>query len=697
MSWGGAALRTRPAKASHQLWEPSPGQAAAVEFLCTHARSALWADPGAGKTSITLAAFSRLKAEGRARTMLVVAPLRVCQLQWRQEAAQWTQFRGLKIAFLHGPKKGEALREPADIYLINFDGLVWLAKQFRGNLPFDVVCLDESTKIKNYAAERSKALRKCTGSTPIKIMLTGTPNPNGYEDLYGQFLWLDNGQALGKAVTHFRDMYFRKAFNGFDYDLQKGGGERIEQRIAHLVHRLPFTDLPPLVNDVRWCEFSPEGKRFYKTMDKEQVVRFHTHDLPVEAEITVVAGSTGAHQSAREQMANGAIYEAAGSEEYIAFDDAKLDALDELIEEMNGQPLLVAFQFHHDIERIRARRGKDIAVLAGGVSAKQAEEIQRAWNAGEIKELYVHPASIGHGLNLQRGGASHVCWFSATFDLEMWEQLIRRLWRQGNKAPRIVNHILAMKGTIDEDKLDAVVYKSVDQARLLQSMEQQGSALPSEKETTMSETRLGFQAGNTPAPAAGWGPQTAPAAAPAPQGSWGPQAAPAPQQAAPAPAQGGWGAPQPTAAPTQVAEVQNRVQGGWGAHPHTGEPVQPTQQPEQGDGARHFSPEVQQAHATLPLNGAPTGYVAPAPTAANMTSPPAEAEKPKRTRTTKSAAESQQIADHQTRPVVPVSEDKVRDLISASNVGYPSGATVSVNFHGDPASVKQAMRDFLNA
>lgn len=671
MTWTGSTTRTRPAKPSHVEWKPSDGQISALNSLVSRPRCALWADPGAGKTSITLAAYTALKERQPSLRMLVVAPLRVCQLQWRQEAQQWTQFRHLKIVFLHGPKKDELLREPADIYLINFDGLVWLKKQFRGNLPFDIVCLDESTKIKNYSAQRSKALRDCTHTTPIKWMLTGTPNPNGYLDLFGQFLWLDGGQALGKFVTHFREKFFNKAFNGFDYDLQKGGGERIENRIAHLVHRLPFTDLPPLVNDVRWCEFSAEGKKIYRAMEKEQVVKI--------GDLVISAGSTGAHQSAMEQMANGAIYKHAGAEEYVAFDDAKLDALDELIEEMNGQPLLVAFQFHHDIERIRARRGQDIKVLAGGVTAKVAEEIQRAWNAGEIKELYVHPASIGHGLNLQRGGASHVCWFSTTFDLELWEQLIRRLWRQGNTASRIVNHILAMKGTIDEDKLAAMEDKSVDQAQLLQSMEQ-SSAQPREKETIMTE-RLGFQAGNAPAPApTGWGPQTATAPAPAPTTTWGPATQ---QPSAPTPqSQQGWAASTPQ--PAHNPEIANRVQGGWQA-PAAPAPQAETQpvyvpQPEQGDGARHFSPEVQQAYQTV-MGGAPATQASYAPQAA----PAAEAERPKRTR--KAAEEKVNV--------VPATSSQAAEYVDAKVAGEPLTATVSVNFHGDPRAVRDAMRAFL--
>lgn len=638
----GSTTRPWPVEPSHSEWKPSAGQISAVSFMTSVTRAALWADPGAGKTSITLAAFAALRASGLARTMLVVAPLRVCQLQWRQEAAQWTQFKDFRIVFLHGPKKDDLLRQEADIYLINFDGLVWLKKQFRGNLPFDVVCLDESTKIKNYSAERSKALRKCTERTPIKWMLTGTPSPNGYMDLFGQFLWLDGGGALGQYITHFREKYFRKAFNGFDYELQSGGAERIERRIDPLVFRLPYTDLPPLVNDVRWVEFGAEGKKLYRAMDREQVVTIGEHKI--------VAGSTGSHQSAREQMANGAIYIKAGDEKYVAFDDAKLDALDELIEEMNGQPLLVAFQFHHDIERIRARRG-DVAVLAGGVTAKVAEQIQADWNAGKIKELYVHPASIGHGLNLQRGGASHVAWFSATFDLELWEQLIRRLWRQGNKASRVVNHIFAAKGTIDEDKLAAIQEKALDQAQLLQAFEE-GPGNPDQKETTMNTTvRLGHQADAAPA-AGGWGPPaTAPQAAPA-GGGWGPPATTAQPAPAPAPSGGGWGGQQPAMAP-QAVEVQNRVQGGWappGDNPPAAQPVHaapvaaqqnawpvPAQNIQTGgeridpaqEGMKHFSPEVQAAAASIGSPAAPQTVAV-------------EQEKPKRTRA-KPPAETLQI------------------------------------------------------
>lgn len=674
-------MRTRLAKPSHVEWKPSDGQLSALGSLITKTRCALWADPGAGKTSITLAAFTELKRASPRATMLVVAPLRVCQLQWRQEASQWSQFMHHKIVFLHGPKKDDLLREHADIYLINFDGLVWLDKKFPRGLPFDIVCLDESTKIKNYSAERSKALRRCTKNTPRKWMLTGTPSPNGYMDIFGQFLWLDGGQALGQYITHFREKFFNKAFNGFDYDLQKGGDMRIEQRIANLVHRLPFTDLPPLTNDVRMCEMGAEGRKLYKAMDKEQVVVIGDH--------TIVAGSTGAHQSAKEQMAQGAIYTKPGEHDYVAFDDAKLDALDELIEEMNGQPLLVAFQFHHDIERIRARRGKDIHVLAGGVTEKVAEEIQRAWNAGEITELYVHPASIGHGLNLQRGGASHICWFTPTFDLELWEQLIRRIWRQGNKAPRIVNHVLAMKGTIDEDKLEAMADKALDQARLLHSMEKD-TALPVQKETTMTDQRLGFQAGNAPAPSGGWGPQAngspptqqggwgpqanppAPAAAPAVQQSWGQQAAPAPQPA------GNWGAPQPAAPQplaytTETPPQQQNIQ-------HGGERLDAAQ----GGGMGHFSPGVQQAAATVgqPINGSFTP-------ANEQTAPAVEQEKPRATRTSggrKVAAEN--------KPAAGSAVDTAQEYAGAKFAESPFEGRrhITVTISGDSEEVKAILR-----
>lgn len=455
----------RRVKPSHNDWQPSEGQAAAVQHMLTSYIVALWADPGAGKTSITLAAFVALQGAGVVATMLVVAPLRVCQLVWRQEAQKWTQFRHLRVVLLHGPKKDEILKAglagSADVFLINYEGLDWLCdKYYRQNLPFDVVCADEITKLKAHDSKRAKKLRATTHRTPHKWGLTGTPVPNGYMDLFGQFLWLDGGAALGKFITHYRDLYFKSDFTGWNYELQAGAAERIEERIAPYVFRLAYGAMP-MVPDIRMLEMSKTDRARYREMKKEMLI-----ELP---EGTVTAANAAAVQQKLSQMANGAVYyvDEAGDRRWAPLHDTKLDALDELMEELAGKQLMIAYEFGHDIERIQARF-PGVKVLRGSEAEIQA--ILDEWNTGKLMHMAVHPASVGHGVNAQLSSAMHIAWFSATWNLEHWDQLIRRLRRQGSKAEFIVNHVFAVEGTIDELKLEALDGKDVTQARLLQGL-----------------------------------------------------------------------------------------------------------------------------------------------------------------------------------------------------------------------------------
>lgn len=411
-----------------------------------------------------------LRDAGMVKRMLVVATLRICQLTWRQEAAQWTQFKDLKFSFLHGYNKLQMLKDglatDADVFLINYEGLDWLTSQFPGRqLPFDIVVADEVTKLKNYKSVRSKKFRPATLKTRYKWALTGTPSPNGYMDLFGQWLWLDTGRALGKYITHFRDMFFKQDYNGFKWVLQDRGGERIEARIAPYVYRLPYTVKSGLVPNPIYVEMSKEARAVYRDVKNNFLA-----ELP-EGKIT--AGNQAAAYSKLSQMANGAVYINGGADVLVLHDD-KLDALDELLDELQGKQLLIAYEFQHDLTRIQERMvkrfGEPAPFLGAGVSGKRAEEIQTAWNNGLIPVLLAHPQSAGHGLNLQKGGAHHICWFSATWDLELWEQFIRRIWRQGNKAETITNHILIVRGTIDELKLAALDGKGKDQAQLMQAM-----------------------------------------------------------------------------------------------------------------------------------------------------------------------------------------------------------------------------------
>lgn len=446
----------------------------AVAHLENSNSAALALDPGLCKTSITLAAFCNLKAKGMAQTMLVVAPLRVCRQVWRQEGAKWSEFRHLKFGLLRGSKKEAVLKTPADVYLINPEGVPWLAKLFFGrSLPFDIVTIDELTKFKNHTSERSKALRPRLLRVARRWGLTGSLAPNGYMDIFGQQLMLDDGAALGRYITHYRDQYFQVGFNGFDYTLLPGAEKRIIAKIAPYWLQMSADDymqLPPLVADLRELDMEPASRKLYETMKRDMIAA-----LP---EGVVTAANAAATYSKLAQMANGAVYVGDGlpgtARTASVIHETKLDALEELVEELNGEPLLLAYEFNHDLLRLQewhqARYGKPLPYLGKGTTEKQETAYIAAWNRNELPVLAAHPASAGHGLNLQEGNAAHVCWFSPIWDLELYDQFLRRIRRSGNVATRIFNHILAVRGTIDELKLAALRDKDTTQVRLLRAL-----------------------------------------------------------------------------------------------------------------------------------------------------------------------------------------------------------------------------------
>jgi len=515
-----ATASTRRVPPSHQPWEPWDYQRRAVEFLTQQNSAALFLDPGLGKTAITLAAFAALSsASAVPLRMLVVAPLRVVQTVWQQEAKKWSQFRHLRFSVLHGPHKKERLKDDADVWLINPEGCQWLANEFFGrSLPFDTVVIDELTKFKNPKAVRSKSLRPRLKTVRRRWGLTGTPIPNGYLDLFGQFLMIDDGAALGKYITHYRDSYFQPDFNGFDYVLQPGAAKRIENRIAPYVLRMSaedYLDLPPLVDDVRYVDLEPAARAAYSQMKKQMLAT-----LP---EGVVTGANAAAVYSKLKQMANGAVYmndsPAQGQNRIVSnLHDTKLDALEELVEELCGQPLLVAYEFNHDLERL-LQRFPGTPYIGAGVSGKKTQEIIDDWNAGNTTILLAHPASAGHGLNLQGSGASHIGWLGPIWDLELYEQFIQRVYRQGNKSKRVVNHIFVARSTIDELVMCSLKDKSTTQERLLKNLtteilrdaDSPAGALPAIKEsTTMEARKLSRQDGNGAAPAPrvvpnGWG------------------------------------------------------------------------------------------------------------------------------------------------------------------------------------------------
>lgn len=447
----------------------------AVDHLVERHAGGLALDPGLRKTSITLAAFIERQRMGQ-RTMLVIAPLRICRQVWRQEGRKWSQFRHLTFALLHGDKKAQALESDADVYLINPEGVDWLCKQFFGrSLPFDICTIDELTRFKNSQADRSKALRPRLKGVKTRWGLTGSLAPNGYMDLFGQMLMLDDGAALGRYITHYRDQYFSLGYDGFTYELMPGAEARIIQKIAPYWLQMSAEDyltLPPLVEDEIFLDMDAKSRKLYDKMKKDMIAQ-----LP---EGIITAANAAACYSKLSQMANGAVYVGDNKEMVSHVHDLKLDAIEELVEELNGRPLLVAYEFNHDMDRLRERFGvfdkrtgkKVLPYLGKGTTAAQEDFWIKAWNRNELPILCAHPASAGHGLNLQEGNAGHVCWFGLTWDLELWDQFIRRLRRSGNTAQRIMNHLLIVRGTIDELKLAAIDAKDMTQGRLLKALNQ---------------------------------------------------------------------------------------------------------------------------------------------------------------------------------------------------------------------------------
>lgn len=466
----GSAIRTRQLEPSHVSWRPLPYMERAVQHLVERYRAGLPLEPGGRKTSITLAAFLSLRSLlSEHLTALIIAPLRVCRQTWPDEIRKWTEFRGLKFEVLHGPNKLAALkRADADVYLINPEGLPWLGSQYGGRytkafnaekyvaerpLPFDVVVIDELTKFKDSKSARSTILREHIrpgrGAPRWRWALTGSLAGDGnYEDVFGQQLMLDDGAALGMFFTNYRDKYFEPLPDGFNYALKDGCEEKILERLApywFYMDPADYAQLPSVIDDIRPIELTGEARRAYNDM-KYQL-------LATLGGTTVEAANSGVAYNKLAQMANGAVYD--GDREVHRIHDLKLDALEELIEELNGTPLLIGYEFNHDLDRLRARFGKDMPYLGKGTTAKQETEWLAAWNQGKLPFMAGHPASMGHGLNAQYSHAHHIAWFSIPWSFELYDQFIRRIRRSGNEAERIFNHLLIVSNSIDEDKLEA--------------------------------------------------------------------------------------------------------------------------------------------------------------------------------------------------------------------------------------------------
>ncbi len=467
--------------ASRQRWSPHAYQKKAVKWLLEHGAAALFLDPGLGKTSISLAAFSFLKKRKVASKVLIIAPLRVAYQVWPAEVTKWEDFAHLRVVVLHGPKKEQLLQEDADVYVINPEGLEWLVygngkktfdlRRWR-RFGFDTLIIDELTKFKHSKGVRFKALKNVLGTFGRRWGLTGTPAANGLLDLFGQCYVLDLGNALGQYITHYRMKYFiNPDGQGWKWLPQPGAQEKIYAQIKPLALRMSAEDyltLPPLEDIVVKLDLPAKARKIYDALEDDLLAQI--------GESRKVLASSAAAGNALWQVCNGGLYvdddvlsQLSGRERgTIVLHDEKTDYLEEVVEELNGQPLLIAYQFKHDLERIQARFGKRLALFTG--NPKKDKLVEDAWNRNELELLAGQQDAIGHGLNLQLGGAAHLFHYANTWNFETWDQLIRRLRRQGTKALRIRRYIPIMRDTTDEDRMYAVRHKDKGQQALFDAL-----------------------------------------------------------------------------------------------------------------------------------------------------------------------------------------------------------------------------------
>ena len=438
---------------------PHEYQSFATEFIVKNAISALFLEMGLGKSVTTLTAIDELMYDHfEISRVLIIAPLRVAVSTWPSEIEKWNHLNRLSYSVVVGNEKErrQALRKKADIYIINRENIDWIVNKIGFYLEFDMLVIDELSSFKSYSAKRFKSLLKIRSNFKRVVGLTGTPSSNGLMDLWAEFRILDLGQRLGRYITHYRNTYFvpdkRNGMVIYSYKPQDDAEERIYQAIGDITISMKSCDhlqMPELIMNEVPVEMDKTDIQRYQKFKKEMVLTLE------DKEIDAINAASLSNKLL--QMANGSVYDEDKASHTIH--DKKLDALDELIEEANGKPILVAYWFQSDLERIKKRmKVREI---------KSSQDIED-WNKGKIPVALIHPASAGHGLNLQTGGAVLI-WFSLTWSLELYQQTNARLYRQGQKQTVVIHHLMT-KGTIDEDVMKAIKRKERTQEALMSAV-----------------------------------------------------------------------------------------------------------------------------------------------------------------------------------------------------------------------------------
>ncbi|MCJ7461543.1 SNF2-related protein [Streptococcus suis] len=444
-------------------------QVVAKDFIIAHPYAAVILDMGMGKTATTLSAVNELMFDRFEVTkVLVIAPLRVANTVWSDEIEQWAELRHLRYSKIVGtPKQRKvALQKDADIYIVNRENLPWLVDQCSPYFKWDMVVIDELSSFKSWQSKRFKAFMAMRPYMKRIVGLTGTPSSNGLMDLFAEFKVIDGGERLGRFIGEFRSRYFEEGRrNGnivYEYIPMDYAECQIQDKISDItisMKALDYLDMPELISTKKLVRMSEKEKEKYSQFKKEYV-------LSELDGLEVTAANAASLTNKLVQLSNGAVY----SDNYtvVPLHKQKLDALEDILESANGEPVLVAYWFKHDLARIIGRLEK----LKVKSRVLKTEEDIREWNKGNVPVGLLHPAGAGHGLNLQKGG-HHLVWFGLTWSLELYQQTNARLWRQGQESETVVIQHIVTEGTIDEEILKALENKDAQQERLIAAVKAQ--------------------------------------------------------------------------------------------------------------------------------------------------------------------------------------------------------------------------------
>ncbi|WP_373074027.1 SNF2-related protein [Sulfurimonas sp.] len=427
----------------------------AVKHIIKKEHSGLFLDMGLGKTVSTLTATTELLDDFATTKVLIVGPLRVCQTVWHTEAENWSHLKHLKFSIVTGNLKERiaALNRKADIYVINRENIPWIVDHYKSKWPFDMLVIDESSSFKNPTSKRFRALKKILKYLKYSVILTGTPSPNGYTDIWSQIYVLDQGERLGKNISMYRRTYFDSDFMGYSYKIKEGAAETIQNKIKDLVLSMSsedYLELPEYISSVLDTPLTPKLQKLYKDFENDMIIEI------TDANLTAMSAATLSNKLL--QFSSGAVYDEDGNVHHIH--DLKFDTMDEIIEDNPNDNILVAYNYKHELDRLLKKYPQAVALDKEGKAVKD-------WNDGKIKMLLAHPASAGHGLNLQYGG-SLLVWFGFNWSLELYQQFNKRLHRQGQK--NIVRNLHIAVGQVEYRLMRSLAKKNVTQKELLESL-----------------------------------------------------------------------------------------------------------------------------------------------------------------------------------------------------------------------------------